>query len=184
MIVIVGLGNPGKEYEKTYHNMGFMSLDAFASRNGFVFSKKKYNAEVAEGLLYGEKVLLLKPQTYMNLSGNSVSDIVRSLKLPLDKLCVVYDDIDLDAGAIRFRLNGSAGTHNGMRDIIAKLSSDQFSRIRVGIGKPDNNQPLADYVLSRVSGDKSALYIEVFDKVASLIEEFISKKGKLESKSI
>ncbi len=184
MIVIVGLGNPGKEYENTYHNMGFLALDTFAMKNDFRFSKKKYNALVAEGMYAGEKVVLLKPQTYMNLSGNSVSEIVRSLKLPLDKLCVVYDDIDLEVGAIRYRTAGSAGTHNGMRDILTKLASDQFSRIRIGVGKPANNMPLADYVLSRIGKDRQSIYIETFDKVSTLIEEFITSKGKLESKSI
>ncbi len=184
MIVIVGLGNPGREYEKTHHNMGFMALDAFANKNGFVFSKKKYNALISEGIYEGKKVILIKPQTYMNLSGTSVNEVIRLLKLPIDKLCVVYDDIDLDCGAIRFRTNGSAGTHNGMRDIISRLGTDKFSRIRIGIGRPQANIPLADYVLSRIPRDKEALYIESFDKVSGLIAEFIIKEGKVESKSI
>jgi len=120
----------------------------------------------------------------MNLSGNSVSEVVRSLKLPLSNLCVIYDDIDLDPCVIRYRGSGSAGTHNGMRDIIAKLASDQFSRIRIGIGRPSNNIPLADYVLSRIPKEKEMYYIEAFDKVANILEEFIIKDGKIEARSV
>ncbi len=184
MIVIVGLGNPGKNYDNTYHNVGFMALDYFAKLNNLKFTKSKYKAEVAEGVVAGKKITLLKPQTYMNLSGDSVSAIVRQLKLPLDHLCVVYDDIDLNVGAVRFRLNGSAGTHNGMRDIVAKLQSTDFARLRIGTGRPDNNQALYDYVLSKISAERLSIFQDSFDKVAIILQEFIEKDGKIDSKSI
>jgi len=183
MIVLVGLGNPDKIYEKTYHNIGFMAIDFFANKHNISFSKSKYNAKVAEGLVNGKKVVLIKPQTYMNLSGNSVLQIVNQLKLPLNNLCVIYDDIDLDNFKIRYRTNGSAGTHNGMRDIVAKLNSTEFSRIRIGIGRPQFGN-LADYVLSHIPQDKLDKFNETFEDVSKLLEEFIDNDGKVLAKSI
>ncbi len=183
MLVLVGLGNPDKIYEKTYHNIGFMAIDYFAKRHSIEFTKNKYNAKVAEAMINGEKVILLKPTTYMNLSGNSVSAIINQLKLPLDNLCIIYDDIDLEVGSLRLRTSGSAGTHNGMRDIINKLSSKDFLRLRVGIGRPEK-MSLIDYVLSKISKDRESIFNKVFEEVANVLDEFIIKKGKIESKSI
>ena len=135
MYIIVGLGNPGKNYEKTVHNLGYMALDFFANDNGLTFSKSKYFGKVAEGMVDGEKVILLKPETFMNLSGKSVEDLVHSLKLYLINLIVIYDDIDLDVAGLRVRSKGSAGTHNGMRDIVQKLG-ENFARVRIGLRVP------------------------------------------------
>ena len=179
MIVIVGLGNPGKEYERTYHNMGYMCVDAFAERHGLKFSKTKYNAKYAEGVVEGEKVIVLKPITYMNLSGICVADCVRKLKLPLSSLLVVYDDIDLEVGAIRLRHNGSAGTHNGMRNIISQLGTSEFSRLRIGIGR-DDRMDLKDYVLSKVRGDKLQIVEDNMQKVTGVMTAFVKFNGNTE----
>ena len=162
MIAIVGLGNPGKNYEKTVHNLGYLALDYFANNNGFRFSKSKYFGRVAEGMLGGEKVILLKPETFMNLSGKSVEDLVHSLKLDLKNLIVLVDDIDLDIGALRLRAKGSAGTHNGMRDIVQRLG-ENFARLRIGAGRPEGNTDLANFVLSNISSEKMKIYNRTTD---------------------
>lgn len=174
MIAIVGLGNPGKEYENTVHNLGFMAIDYFAQKQGLSFSKKKYFGKVAEGMVLGEKVILLKPETFMNLSGKSVQDLVNSLKLDLSQLIVIYDDIDLDFGTLRIRAKGSAGTHNGMRDIVSKIG-ENFARLRVGAGRPEHGD-LVNYVLSKISKDKTSLLQEKFESVSNALEYFIKNK--------
>ncbi|MBR2467947.1 MAG: aminoacyl-tRNA hydrolase [Clostridia bacterium] len=176
MIAIVGLGNIGAMYEKTYHNMGFVAVSRFAQKNGFTFSKSKYSASVAEGVYNGEKVVILKPSTFMNASGQSVKQVVKMLKLDLKEILVVYDDIDLPCGNIRVRQSGSAGTHNGMRSIVEHLGSTDFPRLRIGIGR-DERMNLADYVLSRVSEQNSQLLEPAFDKAVDIIEQFIKCKG-------
>ena len=155
MIAIVGLGNPGKNYEKTIHNLGYMALDFFAKNNNFAFTKSKYFGIVAEGVVDGEKVILLKPETFMNLSGKSVEDLVHKLKLDLSQVVVLSDDIDLDFGSIRIRSKGSAGTHNGLRDIVHRLG-ENFPRIRIGAGRPEFGD-LASYVLSKISDERLEL---------------------------
>lgn len=183
MIAIIGLGNPDKIYEKTHHNMGFMAIDYIANKENLNFTKTKYNAKVAEGMISGKKVILLKPNTYMNLSGDCVSAVTKKLNIPLEQICVIYDDIDLEVGAIRYRNNGSAGTHNGMRDIVAKLGSTNFPRVRIGIGKP-TDRPLVDYVLSKVPKENENKYQDAFEKVYQLIREFVDKEGRIEAKSL
>lgn len=179
MIAIVGLGNIGSNYEKTYHNMGFMVVDELAKKLGLKFNKSKFAGTIAEGMFEQEKVILLKPSTFMNLSGQSVSKMVRMLKLDLSKILVVYDDIDLPVGSIRLRKNGSAGTHNGMRNIIAELGSSEFARLRIGIGR-DERLNLADYVLSKVSTENFELLKPAFEKSVNIIEQFIKNKGDVE----
>jgi len=174
MIAIVGLGNPGKNYEKTVHNLGYMAVEFFAQNNSLRFSKSKYFGNVAEGLIDGEKVILLKPETFMNLSGKSVEDMVHSLKLDISNLIVIYDDIDLDVGVLRVRGKGSAGTHNGMRDIVQRLG-ENFPRIRIGAGRPEYGD-LANYVLSNISSDKMKIYNSSFEKIDRILKYFISKK--------
>ena len=182
MLVIVGLGNPDKIYSNTYHNMGYIHIDKFATKHSIEFTKKKYNSMCGEGFIDGEKVILLKPTTYMNLSGKAVAEIISSLKLSPSQVLVIYDDIDMPLGTIRTRNNGSAGTHNGMRDIVAKLGTTEFPRIRIGIGKPQFGN-LADFVLSKVSSDNMKILESNFDKVNDEIEYFIKNK-KLEEKTI
>lgn len=183
MLVIVGLGNPGNEYKNTYHNVGFMALDAFAKDNGLKFSSKKYNSLMAKGNLFGENIILLKPQTYMNLSGQAVSQVVRKLKLPLGNLLVVCDDIDLPVGTIRFRKEGSAGTHNGMRNIVENLATTNFARLKIGIGR-DERMPLDRYVLSSIATDSKKILDEKLEKVSDIISRFIETRGKLEGETI
>lgn len=180
MIVIVGLGNPEKKYDNTYHNVGFYCVDYFAENNGIKFTKTKYNALVGEGMVEGNKVVILKPLTYMNNSGVSVSQIVNQLKLPLEKLLVVYDDLDLPCGTLRFRKKGSAGTHNGMRNIVTVLGREDFARLRVGIGK-DDNIPVIDYVLSRINKENKDKLNNILPKMNGVIKEFIKSDGKIES---
>jgi PTH1 family peptidyl-tRNA hydrolase len=146
MYIIVGLGNPGKKYAGTRHNAGFEVLDNFAEKHGIKMNKIKFKGLLGEGRIQGKKVLLLKPQTFMNLSGHSVREIVEFYKIEIDRLIVVYDDIDTPLGRIRIRKNGSAGTHNGMKDIIYNLMVDEFPRVRVGIGL-DGNKDIIGHVL-------------------------------------
>ena len=153
MYLIVGLGNPSEKYEKTRHNIGFDVIDALAEKYNIKMDRKKARAVCGSGLIEGQKVLLAKPQTYMNLSGDSVQRLVRFFRLdPQKDLIVVFDDISLAPGSIRIRKKGSAGGHNGVRDIIAKVGSDQFSRVRVGVGEKPENGDLVSHVLGRFSG--------------------------------
>lgn len=180
MIAIIGLGNPDKQYEKTYHNVGFITIDNFAKSVGLEFSKKKYKGVVAEGIVDGEKVVLLKPHTYMNLSGQAVVELKNMLKLDLSQILVVYDDFDIPLGSLRFRKNGSAGTHNGMRNITELLGDTHFARLRVGIGQ-NTKTPIIDYVLSRIN-DESMEKLEIaLPKANKAIHEFIKTKGQIEN---
>ena len=149
MKLIVGLGNPGRDYLYSRHNAGFMALDILSEKLGISVEKRAFNALVGEGRVKNEKVILMKPQTYMNLSGESVFAAVNWYKLPLSDLIVVYDDVDLPPGEIRVRPKGSAGTHNGMRNVIYMLQDDGFARVRVGIGKAKDGWDLKDHVLAK-----------------------------------
>jgi len=178
MYLIVGLGNPDLKYLTTYHNMGFMALDRFALDNGLQINQKEHKALVCKTLIGGEKVILAKPQTYMNLSGESVAELVNFYKIPLQNVLVIYDDLDLACGVLRFRKSGSAGSHNGMKNIVKMLSSTDFPRARIGIAK-EANSPIAtiDYVLMNVSKDKLDIYKDSFGRVSNLISDFISGKS-------
>lgn len=153
MYIIVGLGNPGGEYEKTRHNTGYMFLDRLASKYNISVTKEKFKAKIGDGHIEGKKVLLVKPETYMNNSGESVIEIVNFYKEDLDNVLIVYDDIDLPVGKIRIRESGSAGTHNGMKSVLAHLGSKKVKRIRIGIGKPDID--LINYVLGNFTKEES-----------------------------
>jgi len=149
MHLIVGLGNPGDKYDHTRHNVGFDVVSILADKLGIQTAKRKGNALVMEGFIGTEKVILCKPQTYMNLSGAAVSELMEFYKLDPDRLLVIYDDTDIPQGWIRIRRTGSAGTHNGMRSIVACIDTEAFPRLRVGIGKRLPDYDLADWVLSR-----------------------------------
>lgn len=150
MKIIAGLGNPTKEYEGTRHNIGFSVIDKLADKYNISMNEKKHKAICGKGMIEGEKVILLKPQTYMNLSGESVADAVNFYKVdPEEDVIIIYDDIDLDVGKLRIRAKGSAGGHNGMKNIIAHLGTQVFPRIRVGVGAKPKDWDLADYVLGR-----------------------------------
>ena len=149
MYIIVGLGNPGKQYEATRHNVGFIAIDEIAKNLSIKMDKLKFKALIGEGRIGSEKVILAKPQTFMNLSGQSVVELMNYYKVDRDKLIVIYDDIDIETGHIRIRMKGSGGSHNGMKNIIYLLGYDDFPRIRIGVSKPKNGQDLASFVLSK-----------------------------------
>ncbi len=161
MKLIVGLGNPEDKYRNTFHNLGFMCVDAIAEKLGVTFSKEKCQAKIAEVNLLGQKVILAKPLTYMNLSGISVRELINFYKIELKDLLVIYDDYDLYKGAVRIREKGSAGTHNGMRNILLELGKSDFPRVRVGF-KPTGglNVTLINYVLSGIKQEDK----EIFNK--------------------
>lgn len=158
MFLIVGLGNPDKRYEKTRHNVGFDTVDVLAEKYGIRFTDKKHKALCGTGVIDGVKVLLAKPQTYMNLSGESVAEILQFYKLdPETEMLVIFDDISLDPGNIRIRKKGSAGGHNGIKNIIACTGTQNFMRIKVGVGQKPQGWDLADFVLSRFDSEDRRL---------------------------
>lgn len=169
MYVIAGLGNPGKKYENTRHNMGFITIDRLAEKHNIKIDKLKFKALVGEGRITGQKVLLVKPQTYMNLSGESIREVMQFYKLEPEELIVIYDDIDLELGALRIRKFGSAGTHNGMRSVVYQLKSDRFPRIRIGIGNQKKGD-LADFVIGGFSKAEVPVMEETVMKAVSAIE--------------
>lgn len=151
MKVVIGLGNIGKAYENTHHNVGFLAIDALAKELQISVWKHKFRSMVAETTVNNEKVLLVKPETYMNLSGEAVREIVQMYKInPATDICVVLDDVDLPAGSLRIREKGSAGTHNGLRNIVDQLQTTSFLRIRIAVGGKPAYMSLADYVLSPI----------------------------------
>ena len=154
MFVIVGLGNPDKKYEHTRHNIGFDVVDALAAKYNIDIKDKKHKALCGTGVIEGMKVLLVKPQTYMNLSGESVADVVNFYKIdPEEDMIVIFDDISLEPGRIRIRKKGSAGGHNGIKNIIAMTGTSGFKRIKVGVGEKPQGWDLADHVLGRFSDE-------------------------------
>ena len=152
--LIVGLGNPTPQYAKTYHNVGFCAIDSLLEEIGGECAKKECDALTLHAHIDGQKAIIAKPQTFMNLSGTAVRGLCQKYKIDPKNVLVIYDDIDLPAGALRFRTKGSAGTHNGMRDIVLKIGED-FPRLRIGIGRPPERMDLASYVLSRVDGQNA-----------------------------
>ena len=166
MFVIVGLGNPGKKYENTRHNAGFIAIDALANKYGISVTEKKHKALCGSGVIEGVKVLLVKPQTYMNLSGESVREVLDFYKLdPEEEMLVIYDDISLAPGNIRIRRKGSAGGHNGIKSLIAHAGTQDFMRIKVGVGEKPSGWDLADYVLGHFSQDDLTKLNEVMPDV-------------------
>lgn len=163
--VIAGLGNPGKEYEKTRHNMGFMTMDILEEKTGIKLSKLKYKALYGMGTYKGHKIMLVKPQTYMNLSGDAIREIMNYYKVPVENLVVIYDDIDLELGSLRIRKKGGPGTHNGMRSIVQRLGSDQFPRMRVGIGDKRKGD-LKDYVIGNISRSEAEELRPILERAA------------------
>lgn len=166
MFVIVGLGNPGKKYENTRHNAGFISIDALAAKYGISIMEKKHKALCGTGVIEGNKVLLVKPQTFMNLSGESVRAVMDFYKIdPEEEMLVIYDDISLAPGNIRIRKKGSAGGHNGIKSIIAHAGTQNFMRIKVGVGEKPSGWDLADYVLGHFSEEDTSKIKEVMPDI-------------------
>lgn len=167
MFLIVGLGNPGKQYEHTFHNVGFLTLDILAEKLGWEIDHKKCDAQIAVCQHEGLEIILAKPQTYMNNSGQSVKQLKKKFNLKDEQILTISDDIDLEKGKFRFRESGSAGTHNGLRSIVKELNSTNFKRIRIGIGRGDGD--LADYVLSKINKTDFDMLSEVMNQVANYI---------------
>lgn len=173
MKCIIGLGNIGKEYENTRHNIGFAMLDRIAKKYGINIDKKMKKYVYGEGVINGEKVCLVKPTTFMNLSGEAIVELMNWYKIEPKDIVVIYDDIDILFGDVRYRLNGSAGTHNGMRNIIAMIKTEEFARIRAGIENRNGVPiPLVDYVLQRMSKEELE---KVDSEIASIVEENVIK---------
>ena len=173
MYVIAGLGNPGRQYEKTRHNMGFLVADEFAATHGIDVRKIKHKALVGEGRIGGEKVLVVKPQTYMNLSGESLREVMSYYDVPMENLIVIYDDMDLETGALRIRKKGSSGSHNGMKSVIYQLQSDEFPRVRIGIGSPSRDD-WKDYVTGQVTEKEAPELAKAVKKAAAALECIIT----------
>jgi PTH1 family peptidyl-tRNA hydrolase len=173
--IIVGLGNPGREYANNRHNAGFMVVDRLASQHNLKFSRMMNKAIVALGEIAGHKVLLVKPQTFMNLSGESVGPIAKYYKADLSDVLVIYDELDLPLGQLRMRPKGSAGGHNGMKSIIARLGSDAFPRLRVGIGRPPGRLNPKDYVLEDFTSNELAVLIPAFERAVVGIQRWLSE---------
>lgn len=169
--LIVGLGNPGRQYENTRHNAGFITLDVIAEKAGVRVDRIKFKGLCGEGMLGGKKVLFLKPSTFMNLSGQSVQEAMSFYKLPPEKVLVIFDDISLDPGKLRIRRKGSDGGHNGIKNIIYLSGKDTFPRIKMGVGKkPNPGWDLADWVLSRFTEDEQKALLDAAGKAASAAE--------------
>ena len=176
MKLIVGLGNPGAEYERTRHNVGFRVVDKLAAKHGWKWNERRSRAVLASGTIGTEKVVLAKPLTFMNLSGQTVGELVRWYKVPPEDLLIVHDELDLPVGKIRLRARGSAAGHNGLKDIIAHLHTDQFPRLRIGIGHPRNSRIQGkDHVLSAPSGDESHLLETGEDRAVDAVEMAITQ---------
>ena len=173
MYLIVGLGNPEKKYEKTFHNMGFIAVGDAAERLGAKFKKKECEASVAEAFINGEKVILARPLTYMNNSGRAVKQLMSKYKIAEENLLVIYDDYDLPKGKVRIRAGGSAGTHNGMRSIIGETGLKNFPRIRVGIRDEEVNIPIINYVLAEVKKEDYELFGAACQKAGEATAEFV-----------
>ena len=170
MYVIAGLGNPGKQYEGSRHNVGFMTLDQLADRFGIDVKERAHKALIGKGVIEGNKVILVKPQTFMNLSGESIRAVLDYYKVDPSELIVIYDDISLEPGALRIRKKGSAGGHNGIKNIIAHLGTQEFPRIRVGVGEKPERMDLADYVLGRFSkGEQEMMETAYRDGAAAAV---------------
>lgn len=188
--LIVGLGNPDKKYFDTYHNIGFCFIDKLSSKLDIKVKKKECKSLTGEGFIereeqqidpktgkiqtkiIKEKIILAKPQTYMNLSGEAVLELVKKYKFSLDEILIVLDDIDIEAGTYRYRENGSGGTHNGLRNIVQLLKSQEFKRIRIGIGK-DERMDLADYVLSKISKENKEKINEAMERAIEYLKTLI-----------
>lgn len=169
MYLVAGLGNPGAKYTNTRHNAGFNSIDALADRFHIDVSEKKHKALCGRGAIEGQKVVLLKPQTFMNLSGESIRAAADFYKVEPENVLVVYDDISLEPGQLRIRAKGSAGGHNGMKNIIAHLGTQEFPRVKVGIGEKPKGMDLADYVLSCFSKGEQELMDQAFKEAARAV---------------
>ena len=167
MYIIVGLGNPEEDYAKTRHNMGFNTINKLSEQYNIEVKQKKFKALYGTGMIENKKVILLKPQTFMNNSGESIKEIIDFYKAKPEELIVIYDDIDLDAGIVKIRKKGGAGTHNGMKSVVHCIQSEDFIRVRVGIGKPEHKGDLINYVIGAIPEEE----VKILDEAATKAKE-------------
>ncbi|WP_084746325.1 aminoacyl-tRNA hydrolase [Bacillus thuringiensis] len=175
MKLIVGLGNPGREYELTRHNIGFMAIDELAKRWNISLNEQKFKGVFGAGFVNREKVILLKPLTYMNLSGESIRPLMDYYKIDVEDFVVMYDDLDIPVGKLRLRMKGSAGGHNGVKSTISHLGTQEFQRIRMGIDRPKNGMKVVDYVLGRFTSEEIPDVNHSIEKAADACEEWLNK---------
>lgn len=173
MKLIVGLGNPGKEYEKTRHNMGFMVLDYFALNNSIKIDKEKFNGLYAQIVINNEKVILLKPQEFINLSGNVIKKYMQYFKIDIDDILIICDDMDLDVGTFKLRYKGGSAGHNGLKNIETNLGTNEYKRLKIGISK-NKSISTVDYVLGKFNKDDVNIIKNTILKVADIIPDFVS----------
>lgn len=176
MKLVVGLGNPGKKYEGNRHNVGFMTIDKIADDNNIIVNKAKFNAVIGEGRIGSEKVILMKPITYMNNSGIAVMECANYYNISVEDIIVICDDIDIPFGTIRIKKKGSSGTHNGLKSIIYHLKDDNFPRVKISVGKKIPQMSLADFVLSNFSSDEKVILKKEIDDSVSSTELIINNE--------
>ena len=174
MYLIVGLGNPEEEYSNTRHNMGFCTINEISKKFNILVTKNKFNSLYGQGLINGEKVILVKPQTYMNLSGEAVKEFVDFYKVDLTNIILIYDDMDVEKGKIKVRKQGSSGSHNGVKSVVEYLNSEKIPRIRIGIGKPENKKLMIEYVIGKISKQEQEELNEGIKKAAEAVEIIIN----------
>lgn len=173
--IVAGLGNPGTRYEATWHNAGFLALEVLSQRTGIRTDRIRFQGLSGQGTIGGNRVVLLKPSTFMNRSGQSIRDALAWHKVPPERLVVVYDDIDLPCGTLRIRPSGGPGTHNGMRSIVETLGTESFPRVRIGIGPVPERWDLADYVLSPIPGDRREILFQSLVRAAQAVESLVAE---------
>ena len=169
MYLIVGLGNPESDYSNTRHNMGFNTINKLAKQYEIEISRSKFKGLYGTGMIEGEKVILLKPQTFMNLSGESIKEIVEFFKIEMEQIIIIYDDIDIEPGTIKIRKAGGPGTHNGMKSVVHELNTQNFKRVRVGIGMPEETEDLVEYVIGAIPEEEK----EKLDKGTDLAKDAV-----------
>lgn len=172
MKLIVGLGNPGKEYEQTRHNMGFWALDQYASNHQLIFNKEKFNGVYVEIIIKGEKIILLKPMKYINLSGEVVKKYVDYFKIAIDDILIISDDLDLDVGKYKLKSKGGSGGHNGLKNIEFHLKTNQYKRLKIGIAN-NKSMDTKDYVIGKVPNDTKLKLENVINNIQPIIDDFI-----------
>ena len=173
MYLIVGLGNPENEYANTRHNMGFDTINEIAKRNNVTITKSKFKGLYETAIIQGKKVILLKPQTYMNLSGESIKEICEFYNIEPKDIIVIYDDIDIGKGKIKLRKKGGPGSHNGMKSVVQELGTTEFPRVRVGIGQPEFKNDMINYVIGKVPEEEQKVLAEGVKKASEAVEEII-----------
>lgn len=175
MKLVIGLGNPGEKYKGTRHNIGFITVDEMAYQEHLTFDKALFDATFVQTTVNGEKVILMKPLTYMNLSGEAVRPLMNYYKIAVEDIVVIYDDMDLPVGKIRLRQKGSAGGHNGVKSIISCLGTDQFNRIKVGVGRPAPGRSVVNHVLARFEKEEQEDMIQAVSKSVDAVRDWIEQ---------